>query len=122
MGTNSNIHTWPLIRFLFVGISVSILVAALSYFSSFLNIFFLAIFLAIIFTSIFHWLQQKGLPKALALLIMVINVTLIGIILIAFFFKLLEKPGKPIRLQPWDERPESFAHLCSSRLLPGETH
>ncbi len=36
--------------------------------------------------------------------------------------KLLEKPGKPIRLQPWDERPVSFAHLCSNRLLPGETH
>ncbi len=35
---------------------------------------------------------------------------------------LLEKPGKPIRLQPWDERPVFFAHLCSNGLLPGETH
>ncbi len=39
---------------------------------------------------------------------------------------LLEKPGKPIRLQPWDERQISFAHLCSNRHLGetrlGETH
>jgi predicted PurR-regulated permease PerM len=82
----TNAQASPFLRFLFIGVSVAILIAATGLFSAFLSPVLLALFLAIILTPIFHWLVRKGLPNGVALLIMIVASLVIGVALIVFLF------------------------------------
>jgi predicted PurR-regulated permease PerM len=82
----TNAQASPFLRFLFIGLSLAVLIAATGLFSAFLSPVLLALFLAIILTPIFHWLTRKGVPNGLALLIMIVASIVIGVGLIIFLF------------------------------------
>ena len=74
----TNTQSSPFLRFLFIGLSLAVLIAATGLFSAFLSPVLLALFLAILLTPIFHWLVRKGMPNGLALLIMIVASLVIG--------------------------------------------
>jgi predicted PurR-regulated permease PerM len=82
----TNTPSSPFLRFLFIGLSLAVLIAATGLFAEFLSPVLLALFLAIILTPVFHWLTRKGMPNGLALLIMIVASIVIGVGLIIFLF------------------------------------
>ncbi len=65
--------------------SFVIVVAGMKAASSILVPFFLAVFIAVICTPPLFWLQRKGVPKALALVLILVAILLVGL----FFVVLL---------------------------------
>jgi len=61
--------------------SFIIVVAGMKAASSLIVPFFLAVFIAVICTPPLYWLQQKGLPKVLALAIILITILAVGLLL-----------------------------------------
>jgi len=62
----------PIVRYLVVAAAIVIVVFGLKYSSDVLAPIFLAATLAILFTPALRWLEKKGLPTGLALLVMVL--------------------------------------------------
>lgn len=81
MTGNPNISSFKLLLGL---TSLVVLIVALRLIAPFLNLVLVALFFAIIFTPIFHWLQRKGLPTGLALLLMIVGIVVAGLSLTAF--------------------------------------
>ena len=69
----------PIFRILVGFASIIILIAGLQAFAEFISPILLALFLAIILSPLFHWLQGKGLPTWLAMLIMIVGILGIGL-------------------------------------------
>lgn len=76
----------PFIKMLFVGASVVILIAGMGAYSAILNPIILAMFLTVIVSPIFKWLVKKGMPAAVALLIMIVAVTVLSVAFLFFLF------------------------------------
>src|SRR6266516_3011136 len=62
----------PILRYMLAAAAIVIVVFGLKYSSDFLAPIFLAVTLAILFTPTLWWLEKKGLPAWLALLVMVL--------------------------------------------------
>ncbi len=77
----------PILRYMLAAAAIVIIVIDLKYASDVLAPIFLAVTLAILFTPALRWLEQKGLPTGLALLVMVL--ALGGIIILTFSLKQL---------------------------------
>ena len=77
----------PILRYMLSAAAVVIIVIGLKYASDVLAPIFFATTLAILFTPALRWLEQKGLPTGLALLVMVL--ALGGIIILTFSLKQL---------------------------------
>ena len=72
----------PILRYMLAAAAIVIIVIGLKYASDVLAPIFFATTLAILFTPALRWLEQKGLPTGLALLVMVL--ALGGIIILTF--------------------------------------
>jgi AI-2 transport protein TqsA len=83
--------------------SFVIVVAGMKAASSILVPFFLAVFIAVICTPPLFWLQRKGVPKALALVLILVAVLLVGLFFMVLLAPSLDKfltslPGYQDRL------------------------
>ena len=63
--------------------SFIVVVAGMKAASSILVPFFLAVFIAVICTPPLFWLQRRGVPKVLALVLMLVAILLVGILFVA---------------------------------------
>jgi AI-2 transport protein TqsA len=64
---------FPILRFMLVAAAMVVVVFGLKYSSDVLAPIFFAATLAILFTPLLRWLEKKGLPTGLALLVMVLG-------------------------------------------------
>ena len=81
----------PVVRYLTAAAAIVIVVFALKYSSDFLAPILLAATLAILFTPALWWLEKKGLPAGLALLVMVLALGGFIILLIIILTASLEQ-------------------------------
>jgi AI-2 transport protein TqsA len=81
----------PIVRYLVVAAAIVIVVFGLKYASDVLAPIFFAATLAILFTPVLRWLEQKGLPGWLALLVMVLALGGFIILIIIILTASLEK-------------------------------
>jgi AI-2 transport protein TqsA len=72
----------PIVRYLAAAAAIVIVVFGVKYASDVLAPIFLAATLAILFTPMLRWLEKKGLPTGLALLVMVLGLGVLIILLI----------------------------------------
>jgi AI-2 transport protein TqsA len=86
-----NVRGSPILRNLLVAAAVVILVFGLKYSSDVLAPIFLAATLAILFTPALWWLEKKGLPAGLALLVMVLALGGLIVVLIIILTASLEQ-------------------------------
>ncbi len=70
----------PMMRFLFVAAAAIVVIAGLRYASDMLVPFLLSLFIAIIASPPLSWLKDKGVPSALALVIIICGVVLVGVV------------------------------------------
>ncbi|UCG11021.1 MAG: AI-2E family transporter [Deltaproteobacteria bacterium] len=79
-----------LARFLITAASFVILVAGMRASSSLLVPFLLSAFIAIICSPLLFWMQRRGLPKAVAVLSILISIMAVGLLLAAFIARSLD--------------------------------
>ena len=73
-------------RFILTITGLAIIVVALRLLAPLVSLFLLALFFAIIITPIYHWLQRKGVPSGLAILLVLVGVVGAGLGLALFVF------------------------------------
>src|SRR5205809_1140083 len=81
----------PILRYMLAAAAIVIVVFGLKYSSDFLAPIFLAVTLAILFTPALWWLEKKGLPAWLALLVMVLALGGLIVLLIIILTASLEQ-------------------------------
>ena len=80
----TNYQPSPILRALFVGASLVILIAGMKAAASILVVVLMALVFTILFTPVAGWLEKKGMSRALAQLITILGV-IVGIVLLVAF-------------------------------------
>jgi predicted PurR-regulated permease PerM len=95
---------------LLVGLTcVAVLIIALSLFAAHLGLVLFGLIFAIIFSPVYRWLQRKGVPSWLAMLIMVVGLVGGGLGLIGLFVVSLKQLAGSV---------ETYQALLAERLAP----
>ncbi|HEY6287646.1 MAG TPA: AI-2E family transporter, partial [Ktedonobacteraceae bacterium] len=81
----------PILRYMLAAAAIVIVIFGLKYSSDVLAPIFLAATLAILFTPMLWWLEKKGLPAGLALLVMVLALGGLIVLLIIILTASLEQ-------------------------------
>jgi predicted PurR-regulated permease PerM len=108
-----NYQPSPILRTLFVGASLVIVIAGMKAAASILVVVLLALLLAILFTPIAGWLEKKGLPPTLALIITILGMIMGILLLVAFVGASIAKLALSISAyaSPAEARKESLQTL-----------
>src|SRR5262245_45002637 len=106
---NRNHQQASLLQLLLSLTCVAILIIALRLFATYLGVVLFGLLFAIIFTPLYHWLQRKGVPSWLALLIMVIGIVGGGLGLMGLLIVSLKQLAGSI---------ETYQSLLAERLAP----
>jgi predicted PurR-regulated permease PerM len=106
---NHNHQQASLLQLLLSLTCIAILIIALRLFAAYLGLILFGLLFAIIFAPLYHWLQRKGVPSWLALLIMVIGTVGGGLGLIGLLIVSLKQLAGSI---------ETYQSLLVERLAP----
>ena len=117
-----NYQPSPILRTLFVGASLVIVIAGMKAAASILVVVLLALLLSILFTPIAGWLGKKGLPPKLALIITILGVIIGILLLVAFVGASIAKLALSISAyaSPAEARKESLQTLLANGGIDAE--